>query len=341
MSFAAVTGRAVRWGVMGTGTIAHDFVKVLQALPNCEVAAVGSRSDEGANRFGDAHNIAGRHGSYEALARDDSLDIVYVATPSMRHVDDSLLCLEAGRHVLCEKAMAPSLQEAKKVVDKAVAEDRFFLHGVWSRFFPAMSEIRKTLQSGIIGDVYAAHASFGQNDGAGQASATLETGIYCAQFLQWAFDGDAPESVEGVSYSLAESGLDQHVGALLRFPGDRIGTFECSLRHPTPRGATICGSKGVLQVPFPFWCPTSFSVQTMTGLGSQDWSEPQTYTFDLPSVEGPFNFVNSEGLLYEAQAVNDCLAQGKTQCDQFDHRENLAVMEVLSEIRGRWGGSYI
>ena len=78
MSFAAVTGRAVRWGVMGTGTIAHDFVKVLQALPNCEVAAVGSRSDEGAARFGDAHNISGRHGSYESLARDDSLDIVYV-----------------------------------------------------------------------------------------------------------------------------------------------------------------------------------------------------------------------------------------------------------------------
>ena len=109
-------------------------MKVLQALPNCEVAAVGSRSDEGANRFGDAHNISGRHGSYEALARDDSLDIVYVATPSMRHVDDSLLCLEAGRHVLCEKAMAPSLQEAKRVVDKAVAKDRFFLHGVWSVF---------------------------------------------------------------------------------------------------------------------------------------------------------------------------------------------------------------
>jgi len=56
-------------------------------------------------------------------------------------------------------------------------------------------------------------------------------------------------------------------------------------------------------------------------------------------VEGPFNFVNSEGLLYEAQAVNDCLAKGKTQCDEFDHRENLAVMGVLSEIRGRWGGS--
>jgi len=337
MSFAAVTGRAVRWGIMGTGTIAHDFVKVLQYLPNTEVAAVGSRSAEGADRFGNAHNISGRHDSYEALARDESIDVVYVATPSMRHVEDSLLCLNEGRHVLCEKAMAPSLTEAQRVVDKAVDKERFLLHGVWSRFFPAMAAIRKTLRSGVIGDVVSAHASFGQNDGAGSASATLETGIYCAQFLQWAFDGDAPESVEGVSYSLAESGLDQHVGALLKFPGDRVGTFECSLRHPTPRGATICGTKGVLKVPFPFWCPTSFEVQTMTGLGSQDWSAPETHTFALPDVQGPFNFVNSEGLLYEARAVNECLAAGKTECAQFDHRENLAVMRVLSEIRGRWG----
>eukprot|EP00629_Pelagomonadales_sp_RCC1024_P017896 CAMPEP_0119291440 /NCGR_PEP_ID=MMETSP1329-20130426/42463_1 /TAXON_ID=114041 /ORGANISM="Genus nov. species nov., Strain RCC1024" /LENGTH=329 /DNA_ID=CAMNT_0007292269 /DNA_START=78 /DNA_END=1064 /DNA_ORIENTATION=+ len=322
-----IVGRNIRWGIMGTGTIAHDFVKVLQSLPGCEVAAVGSRSAEGADRFGGQFDIPGRHDSYEALARDESLDVVYVATPSMRHVDDSLLCLGAGRHVVCEKAMAPSVTEAKRVVDAAVANDRFFLHAVWSRFFPAMAELRQTIASGAIGDVVAAHASFGQNDGAGHASATLETGIYCAQFLQWAFDGEAPEAVEGVTYSLEEkSGLDQHVGALLRFPGGRVGTFECSLRHPTPRAATICGTEGVITVPFPFWCPTSFSVQTMTGLGSQTWSAPAERTFALPSVEGPFNFVNSEGLAYEAAEVNACLRAGRSESEFFDHRENLAVM---------------
>ena len=120
-SFAPVVGRAVRWGIMGTGTIASDFVRVLQSLPDCEVAAVGSRSDEGAARFADTYGIAQRHGSYEALANDASLDVVYVATPSLRHVDDSLLALGAGRHVVCEKAMAPSAAEAKRVVDAAVA----------------------------------------------------------------------------------------------------------------------------------------------------------------------------------------------------------------------------
>ena len=101
-------GRAVRWGIMGTGTIATDMTRVLKALPKTEVVAVGSRSAEGAERFGSAWGIERRHGSYEALAGDAGVDVVYVATPSARHVEDSLLCLGAGRHVLCEKAMAPS-----------------------------------------------------------------------------------------------------------------------------------------------------------------------------------------------------------------------------------------
>mmetsp|Transcript_68573 Transcript_68573/g.190948 ORF Transcript_68573/g.190948 Transcript_68573/m.190948 type:complete len:134 (+) Transcript_68573:4860-5261(+) len=80
----------------------------------------------------------------------------------------------------------------------------FFLHGVWSRFFPAMSELRRVIDSGEIGEVVSAHASFCQNDGAGACSATLETGIYCAQFIQWAMGGVAPESVEGVNFRLHE-----------------------------------------------------------------------------------------------------------------------------------------
>ena len=130
--------RTIRWGIMGTGTIASDFTQVLLALPHTEVAAVGSRTAEGAARFGDRFGIRTRHASYEALAADGSLDIVYVATPSLRHVDDCLLCLRSGRHVLCEKSMAPCAADARRVLEEARARRRFFLHGVWSRFFPAM-----------------------------------------------------------------------------------------------------------------------------------------------------------------------------------------------------------
>ena len=144
--------RTIRWGIMGTGTIASDFTQVLLALPHTEVAAVGSRTAEGAARFGDRFGIRTRHASYEALAADGSLDIVYVATPSLRHVDDCLLCLRSGRHVLCEKSMAPCAADARRVLEEARARRRFFLHGVWSRFFPAMRALRELLSSGALLD---------------------------------------------------------------------------------------------------------------------------------------------------------------------------------------------
>ncbi|KAH8086239.1 D-xylose 1-dehydrogenase [Aureococcus anophagefferens] len=283
---APIVGRAIRWGIMGSGRIASDMTRVLTQLPNTEVVAAGSRSAETAELFAGRFGIPTAHGSYAALAADAD----------------------------CDVAMAPSAAEATRVLNVAREKELFFLHGVWSRFFPAMAAIRDAIRSGAIGDVVSAHASFGQDDGAGQASATLETGIYCAQFLQWAMDGDAPESIEGVVAELhKESGLDQHVAALLRFPGNRVGTLECSLKNPTARVGVVNGTKGVIRVPFPFWCPTEFSLQRMSGLGSQDFGPETKRSFPLPDIEGDFNYVNSQGLAYQAE-------------------------EVLSDIRNRAGG---
>eukprot|EP00621_Florenciella_sp_RCC1693_P014666 CAMPEP_0182533486 /NCGR_PEP_ID=MMETSP1323-20130603/13711_1 /TAXON_ID=236787 /ORGANISM="Florenciella parvula, Strain RCC1693" /LENGTH=201 /DNA_ID=CAMNT_0024743377 /DNA_START=40 /DNA_END=645 /DNA_ORIENTATION=- len=199
-----------------------------------------------------------------------------------------------------------------------------------------MSELRRVIDSGEIGEVVSAHASFCQNDGAGACSATLETGIYCAQFIQWAMGGVAPESVEGVNFRLHENGNDEHISALLKFPDGKHGTLECSLRNPSPRQATICGTKGVIEVQFPFWCPTKFTVQGMTGLGSQTWTEKKVYEFPLPDITGEYNFVNSEGLAYEAAEANRCLRAGLTESPLFDSEECLAVMQVIADIRSRW-----
>ena len=331
--------RSIRWGVMGTGAIATDFVKVLRALPGTTVAAVGSRTLEGATSFADELELEPSsttlHASYEDLVADDSLDVVYVATPSLRHVDDTLACLNAGRAVVCEKSMASSAADAKRVLDTAAQSNLFFLHAVWSRFFPMMNQLREVLRSGAIGTVTSAHASFCQADGAGACSATLETGVYCAQFLLWVFEDAAP-SVEGVVCNMHESGHDQHVTAMLKFPGGGVGTFECSLMHASPRVATICGTKGVITIPFPFWCPTSFTVQPMDGSASQSFGSPQTHEEALPLIEGPFNFVHSEGLAYEAREVNRCLREGLLEAPAFGAEACLRVMEVIDEIRSHF-----
>ena len=98
----------------------------------------------------------------------------------------------------------------------------------------------------------------------------------------------------------------------------------------------MCGTKGVLRVPYPFWCPTEFSVQTMSGPASQQWSEPQTYRTALPEVAGDFNFVNSQGLAYEAREVTRCLRSGLLEAPAFDSEACLRVMRVISDIRAHW-----
>ena len=123
--------RTIRWGVMGTGTIASDFVRVLKAVPGAEVAAIGSRTQERASEFAAALGVedACCYGDYAALAADDTLDIVYVATPSARHVDDSIMCLTAGRAVLCEKSMASTADEAERVLQLARSKRRALSEG--------------------------------------------------------------------------------------------------------------------------------------------------------------------------------------------------------------------
>lgn len=346
---AESTPRTVRWAILGTGSIANDMVQILKQLPRTEVLAVGSRSVEGAKRFGDRWGIPRQYGSYEEAASDKDVDVCYIATPSLRHPQDSLLAMKNGKAVLCEKSMAPDAKIARDVLDAAKNSNLLFVHGVWSRFFPAMKKIRQIIESGEIGTVRSARASFCQNDGAGSCSALLETGIYCAQFLQWALEdpndpgsgsGDGPV-VRGACQTLHESGKDEHVTAIIEFPGKKIGTFECSLAHCSSRSATIYGSTGVIDVPFPFWCPTKVKVTKMTGLGSQQWSEPEIHEFALPDIEAlstcdgevpGFNFVNSQGLSYEAAEINRCFREGLTESPSFSTFQCIEIMRLISDI---------
>lgn len=286
--------------------------------------------------------------SYEEVVKDKDVDICYVATPSLRHPQDCLLAIRNGKAVLCEKSMAPNHTTAKQILDAAKDSNLLFVHGVWSRFFPAMKKIKEIINSGDIGTVRSARASFCQNDGAGSCSALLETGIYCAQFLQWALgdpndagSGKAPV-VKGACQTLHASGHDEHVTAIIEFPENKIGSFECSLAHCSDRSATIYGSEGVIDIPFPFWCPTKIKVTKMTGLGSQKWSKPEMHEFALPSDMVPlttetgevpgFNFVNSQGLAYEAEEVNRCFREGLIESPSFSTQQCLEIMRLISDI---------
>ncbi len=152
----------LHWGILGTGGIAHAFAADLVHTDTGEIVAVGSRSQEGADRFGEQYGIGRRHGSYEALAADPDVDAIYVATPHPFHHENTLLALGAGKHVLVEKAFTMNAAQALELVAAARARGLFLMEAMWTRFLPHVVEIRRLLAEGALGRVVTVMADHGQ-----------------------------------------------------------------------------------------------------------------------------------------------------------------------------------
>ena len=142
----------IRWGIIGTGAISTKFATGLSVIPEAELVAVGSRSLESANEFGDKFDVPRRYASYEALAADPEIDVVYIGTPHPFHKENSLLCLEAGKAVLCEKPFTLSAAEAEEVVALARSKKLFLMEAMWTRFIPLVVKVRQMLAEGVIGE---------------------------------------------------------------------------------------------------------------------------------------------------------------------------------------------
>jgi predicted dehydrogenase len=137
-----------RWGILATGNIAASMAEALNGITDAELLAVASRSHESANRFGKQWNVPRRYGSYEALAADPDVEIVYIATPHNLHFDNMRMCLNAGKHVLCEKPLTLNAHEAAVCVNLAREKGLFLMEAVWMRFFPAMHRVRQWVAAG-------------------------------------------------------------------------------------------------------------------------------------------------------------------------------------------------
>ena len=252
----------LHWGIAATGTIARDFVSDLALLPDTHISAVGSRTQERADEFGTTHGITVRHPSYEALAADPNVDVVYVASPQSRHMRDVLLFLDAGKHVLCEKPFALNAAEAMTMATRARANGRFLMEGIWSRFLPAYVHLRRLLAEERVGEPMVLDACFGfrmpvapENRLFSKAlggGALLDLGIYPVQLASLVFG--APDEVLATG-DIGATGFDERVALLLHHPAGGIATLRAAIRTVLPSEAVIAGSRGSIRLPTWMHCP--------------------------------------------------------------------------------------
>nr|XP_056720001.1 trans-1,2-dihydrobenzene-1,2-diol dehydrogenase [Euleptes europaea] len=326
-----------RWGICSAGKISHDFLVALKTLPpeDHKVVAIASRELSRAQKYAQMHNIPKAHGSYAELAQDPDVDVVYVGVIHPYHLPSTLLFIQAGKNVLCEKPLGMNAAEVKAMVRAAREKGVFLMEAFWSRFFPASEKLRSLLRQGTIGDVVVVHADFGfhlltiprcaekELGGGG----VLDIGLYCVQWACMVFSGEKPESIVASGF-LHETGVDKTGSIILNFSGGRQAVLNYTMVTQLPNQATISGTKGIIEFPHFFWSPVQLVVN-----GKNE-------EFPLPPPSQQLNFPNSAGLCYEAEHVRQCLLQGLKESPVMSHADSELVHSILDEVRRQLGVSY-
>lgn len=320
----------VRWGILGTGNIANQFAKGLTALEDARLVAVGSRSQESANRFADVYAAPHRHDSYAALAADPEVDMVYIATPHVYHAENSLLCLAAGKGVLCEKPFTINTAEARRVIDFARQQRVFLMEAVWTRLLPHIEEVMRLVADGAIGQVTMLQANFAFRtrfdpasrlfDPALGGGALLDVGIYPI-YLAHLLLGQ-PDEVRSLAH-LGATGVDEQAAILFGYRSGAVAVLSTAMRANLPHTAVIAGTSGQILIHEPWWAPAGFTLQ-------RDGHDDETIT---PVIVG-------NGYNYEAAEAGRCLRAGLLESDKLPHRLTLDVMQTMDTLRAAWRLKY-
>lgn len=319
-----------RWGILGTGNIARKFATGVAAVEEQVVTAVGSRTQAAADRFAGEFGIDRRHASYDALAADPTVDAIYIATPHSLHMENTLLCLEAGKPVLVEKPFAINLAQGEAMVAAARRHRVFLMEAMWTRYLPIVVELKRLVVEGAIGQVRMVQADFGYRAGFNPASrifdpalgggGLLDVGIYPIS-LAYFLLGE-PAQVTSLA-ELGQTQVDEQLGMLFGYAGGALALLSTAITTSTPHEATILGTTGWIRVHSPWWVGKALTLYR-TG------EAPQL-------IERPFL---GNGYSHEAMEVAACVRAGRLESPAMPLDESLAIMRTMDLIRAQVGVKY-
>ena len=320
----------IRWGILAPGRIARKFATGLTYLNDAEIAAVGARSAKSAAAFAADFNVARQHVGYENLAADPDVDVIYVASPHSLHMEHTLLCIDHGKAVLCEKPFTINTAQAKQVIDRAREREVFLMEAVWPRHLPLMAKVRAMVADGVIGDIRMITGDFGFRtnfdpqsrlfDPALGGGGLLDVGVYPVSFAAMLL------GVPNRTATMAEigaTGVDEQATIILGYPSGALASILAAIRTRTPSEITIMGTDGLIRIPPPAWTSTKMTIQRAGQVPEE--------------IVLPFE---GNGYNYQAAEVHACLRAGKLESDVISLDETLSIMETLDKIRAQWGLTY-
>ncbi|TLM88045.1 Gfo/Idh/MocA family oxidoreductase [Pseudarthrobacter sp. NamE5] len=332
----AADARALRWGVVATGRIAHKVTRDLAQLEGAELYAVSSRGRASAEAFASEHGFAlsyhdGPAGDgYRQLFADPRVDVVYVATPHAQHFEVVRAALEGGKHVLCEKPFTINAREATELVDLAKARGLFLMEGVWTRFLPATRRALELIGNGEIGLVRWVQADLGFPaaydptdrlwDPAAGGGALLDLAVYPLTWAVAALGFPAGLTAKG---HLNQDGVDVQNTLTLEYPEGAAAQLTSSLQASGPGMATIGGTAGWIRTGSPLYNPRRLEICGLDG--------------NVRIEEFP---EETEGFIHELRETARCIRSGLQESPLMPWAETVRVMQLLDQARDQMGLRY-
>ena len=327
--------KQVKWGIVGTGNISTQFAQGLQHVEHAQIAAVSSRSIDSARTFAQKFDIPKCYGSYEEMAKDTELEIIYIGTPHTQHFDHVMLFLEAGFAVVCEKPLGVNAAQTEKMIQKAREKNVFFLEGMWTRFFPAFQQAQEWVRSGRIGQPKMIQACFGYDGSANKSQwrfqhdmaggALLDVGIYPLA-MTFAMFGTDPVKMTSSAY--VENGVDEYNTFTLEYADGRIAVLSDGIGVTLNNSVYIGGTKGAVLLGEGWWHPNHAEFAPFGEAGISHNRD----VFDEPYP--------SSGFQYEASTVQRHYLAGRKEAPEMPLDETLKIARMLDAIRAQWPLSY-
>lgn len=341
------------FAILGLGNIARKFAEDLALIPDAQLVAVGSRSLERAQAFAADYGAEFAAGSYEETFSGPRVDAVYIATPHISHKELTLMCLEKGIPVICEKPLGLNLSEVEELVAAAREKKVYLMEALWTRFLPSTLKLKELIDAGTIGKIQSIRSDFGfrakdlasilPSAPATEPSPTIPNGeAWRNRILNPALGGGAlldigiyplflsqfllgkPEEIHATA-RLSPQGVDLDTQVTCRHTGGKLSHNYSTVLGRTKTEALIIGSEASLH-----WHPR--------------WHEPSSFSLlrgkDTPPENFYFDFGGANGYRYEAEAVMADVRAGRNENSLWSLDDSLALHQTLTEVRKKIGMVY-
>lgn len=318
-----------KWGILGAGKIAGKFAEDLKTVPGAELYAVASRDELKAKEFSELNGFSKSYGSYEDLVRDDKVDIIYVATPHVFHIEHTILCLKNKKAVLCEKPLALNISQVEEMIATAKENQVFLMEAMWTYFLPHYRFVLDLVKSEKFGVLKDLEADFGfiaeflpekrlYNKKLGGGS-LMDIGIYPV-FAALSLMG-VPEKISAKA-KMCSTGVDENCNILFEYKDGRSAKLASTIVETTPTIARLKFENAVVHINSRFHEPTSILI-------AREGKEEEI-TFD----------VNTRGYNFEALHVQEMIAEGRIESTVMTFEKSRQLIVLLDSIREEIGLVY-